>query len=119
MHGLGALPAHFSWYTRALNADGRQWLAYSRAGYGASRRHAPTPYHLGESVDDLVDLIEAAVPEGRQVSWSDTPSAASSPDGRPSGSASGCTPSSTWTAPIPSSSNGPASRARTPGSSRS
>ncbi|MFE7384519.1 alpha/beta fold hydrolase [Streptomyces zhihengii] len=68
VHGLGALPAHFSWYTRALNADGRQWLAYSRAGYGASRRHAPTPYHLGESVDDLVDLIEAAVPEGRQVS---------------------------------------------------
>ncbi|MET8175456.1 alpha/beta fold hydrolase [Streptomyces clavifer] len=68
VHGLGALPAHFSWYARALNADGRQWLAYSRAGYGASRRRAPTPYHLGESVDDLVDLVEAAVPEGRQVS---------------------------------------------------
>ncbi|MFF3302205.1 alpha/beta fold hydrolase [Streptomyces sp. NPDC002908] len=67
VHGLGALPAHFSWYAKALNADERQWLAYSRAGYGASRRRAPTPYHLGESVDDLVDLIEAAVPEGRQV----------------------------------------------------
>ncbi|MFD3658161.1 alpha/beta fold hydrolase [Streptomyces sp. NPDC058620] len=67
VHGLGALPAHFSWYTRALNAGGRQWLAYGRAGYGASRRHARTPYHLGESVDDLLDLIGAAVPEGRQV----------------------------------------------------
>ncbi|QNP61875.1 alpha/beta fold hydrolase [Streptomyces genisteinicus] len=68
VHGLGALPAHFSWYTRALNAGGRPWLAYSRAGYGASKRHSSSPYHLGESVDDLVDLIEAAVPEGRQVS---------------------------------------------------
>ncbi|GGZ23004.1 alpha/beta fold hydrolase [Streptomyces nitrosporeus] len=68
VHGLGALPAHFSWYTRALGAGGHQWLAYSRAGYGASRRHAGTPYHLGESVDDLVDLVEAAVPAGRQVS---------------------------------------------------
>ncbi|MFI1014674.1 alpha/beta fold hydrolase [Streptomyces sp. NPDC020965] len=68
VHGLGAMPAHFGWYTRAFNADGRQWLAYSRAGYGPSRRHADTPYHLGESVDDLIDLIEAAIPAGRQVS---------------------------------------------------
>ncbi|MFI2211625.1 alpha/beta fold hydrolase [Streptomyces sp. NPDC020141] len=68
VHGLGAIPAHFSWYTRALNADGRQWLAYSRAGYGPSRRRADTPHHLNESVDDLVDLVRAAVPEGRQVS---------------------------------------------------
>lgn len=67
VHGLGAVPAHFSWYTRALNAAGRPWLAYSRAGYGPSKRHARTPYHLGESVDDLIDLIETAVPEGRQV----------------------------------------------------
>nr|WP_323392514.1 alpha/beta fold hydrolase [Streptomyces jumonjinensis] len=67
VHGLGALPAHFSWYTRALNANGRQWLAYSRAGYGPSRRRAETGHHLDESVDDLVDLIGAAVPRGRQV----------------------------------------------------
>ncbi|WP_246212226.1 alpha/beta fold hydrolase [Streptomyces abyssomicinicus] len=67
LHGLGAGTAHFGWYVRALNAEGRQWLVHSRAGYGPSQRRATGPYHLGESVDDLVDLVAAAVPEDRQV----------------------------------------------------
>ncbi|MFY7065375.1 alpha/beta fold hydrolase [Nocardiopsis changdeensis] len=67
VHGLGAIPLHFSWYTRALNEQGRQWLVPGRAGYGASRRGATGPYTLDESVDDLVDLVSGAVPEGRRV----------------------------------------------------
>ncbi|MFI6818284.1 alpha/beta fold hydrolase [Nonomuraea sp. NPDC050328] len=66
-HGLGAFPAHFGWYTRALNAAGVEWLACARAGYGPSRRLAAEPYTLEESVGDLADLVAAAVPEGRQV----------------------------------------------------
>ncbi len=67
VHGLGACPAYFAWIVRALGGGDRQWLMYSRAGYGPSRRRADGEYGLEESVDDLVDLIDAAVPEGRQV----------------------------------------------------
>ncbi|WP_275299663.1 alpha/beta fold hydrolase [Streptomyces sp. S8] len=66
VHGLGACPAYFAWIARAFGAD-RPWLMYNRAGYGPSRRRAEGEFTLEESVDDLVDLVEAAVPEGRQV----------------------------------------------------
>jgi pimeloyl-ACP methyl ester carboxylesterase len=66
-HGLAATPAHFGWVAQALREDGQEWLTYSRAGYGPSRRHAASPYTLGESVDDLLDVVGAAVPAGRPV----------------------------------------------------
>ena len=67
-HGLAATPMHFGWYTEALGEGGDAgWLTYHRAGYGPSRRVARGAYTLRESVDDLVDLVEEAVPEGRPV----------------------------------------------------
>ncbi|WP_240796453.1 alpha/beta fold hydrolase [Streptomyces sp. RFCAC02] len=68
VHGLAATPAHFGWYVRAAREGGDQdWLLYSRAGYGPSRRRARHAYTLGESADDLVDLVAACVPAGRRV----------------------------------------------------
>ncbi|RBM24328.1 alpha/beta fold hydrolase [Streptomyces sp. PT12] len=76
VHGLAATPMHFGWYAQALSESqghgqgrggGAGWLTYHRAGYGPSRRVARVAYTLRESVDDLVDLVEGALPEGRPV----------------------------------------------------
>ncbi|MFF2375805.1 alpha/beta fold hydrolase [Streptomyces xiamenensis] len=68
VHGLTALPEHFGWLTQALRTrGGPQLLTYSRAGYGPSRYAGARPYTLQESVDDLLDLIDQTVPEGRPV----------------------------------------------------
>lgn len=40
---------------------------YDRAGYRRSRRGRSEPYHLGESVSDLVDVVRALAREGSAV----------------------------------------------------
>lgn len=66
--GLAATSEHFSWITDKLVTDNPCDLVfYSRAGYGPSRRRAEGEYTFQESVDDLVDLIEHAVPAHRSV----------------------------------------------------
>ncbi|RKN10930.1 alpha/beta fold hydrolase [Streptomyces radicis] len=80
VHGLAATPMHFGWYAQAFSESagagagggageggGAGWLTYHRAGYGPSRRVARGAYTLRESVDDLVDLVDGALPEGRPV----------------------------------------------------
>ncbi|WP_205695530.1 alpha/beta fold hydrolase [Conexibacter sp. SYSU D00693] len=64
-HGLLSTPQLWRWTADAL--EGRhQVVTYARAGYGASRRHAPDPYDVQQSVDDLVDVCRH-VGEGRGV----------------------------------------------------
>ncbi|WP_262386850.1 alpha/beta fold hydrolase [Streptomyces sp. TRM49041] len=65
--GLAATPEHFAWITERLYHEGRGLVTYNRAGYGPSRYRAQGPYTLRQSVDDLVDLIGAAVPADRSV----------------------------------------------------
>ncbi|MEV1012065.1 alpha/beta fold hydrolase [Streptomyces sp. NPDC049881] len=68
VHGLAATPGHFGWYVRAAREEnGHDWLLYSRAGYGPSRRTTRRAYTLRESADDLADLVASAVPPGRRV----------------------------------------------------
>ncbi|WP_130798439.1 alpha/beta fold hydrolase [Streptomyces otsuchiensis] len=68
LHGLAATPEHFGWITEKLLQDSdADVVTYSRAGYGASKHRSQRPFSLQESVDDLVDLVREAVPEGRRV----------------------------------------------------
>ncbi|MDT0377547.1 alpha/beta fold hydrolase [Streptomyces sp. DSM 42041] len=67
-HGLASTAEHFSWMAERLTFDlDLPLVTYSRAGYGPSRRHRTAGYTLQESADDIVDLVEAAVPDGRPV----------------------------------------------------
>jgi pimeloyl-ACP methyl ester carboxylesterase len=66
--GLVATSEHFAWITEKVAKDsGYGLVTYARAGYAGSRRRSTSPYHLDESVDDLVDLVRGVVPEGRRV----------------------------------------------------
>ncbi|MET9760096.1 alpha/beta fold hydrolase [Streptomyces sp. NPDC006372] len=66
--GLASTSEHFGWITEKVALDsGYGLLTYARAGYAGSRRRSTSLYHLGESVDDLADLVRGAVPEGRKV----------------------------------------------------
>ncbi|MGH3311917.1 MAG: alpha/beta fold hydrolase [Streptomyces sp.] len=66
--GMTSTAEHFSWITNKLVAESDYGIiTYSRAGYGPSQYHSSRPYSLQESVDDLVDLVDGAVPEGRDV----------------------------------------------------
>ncbi|GAA1908163.1 hypothetical protein GCM10009716_17640 [Streptomyces sodiiphilus] len=66
--GLTATPEHFGWITdKLIEESSCDILTYSRAGYGPSGYRGERPFTLQEAVDDLVDLIAAAVPEGRRV----------------------------------------------------
>lgn len=73
--GMTSTVEHFGWVADTV-AEEHDVLTYSRAGYGPSQhRDRPGAQHrggrrrftLGESVDDLVDLVRAAVPQGRRV----------------------------------------------------
>ncbi|MFR9676222.1 alpha/beta fold hydrolase [Streptomyces sp. TR02-1] len=66
--GLGTTSEQWSWITESL-ARGTEYgvLTYARAGYAGSEYRSTAPYRLTESVDDLVDLVENVVPEGRTV----------------------------------------------------
>ncbi|MGX2997510.1 alpha/beta fold hydrolase [Streptomyces sp. JNUCC 64] len=67
-HGLSSTAEHFSWVAERLSFDlGLPVLSYSRAGYGPSLRTREAPYTLEESVDDLEDLVNGALPPGRKV----------------------------------------------------
>ncbi|MFE5598110.1 alpha/beta fold hydrolase [Streptomyces coelicoflavus] len=66
--GMASTAEHFSWIVEKMVAEaGCEVITYARAGYAGSRRGATTPFHLGESVDDLVDLVRGAVPRHREV----------------------------------------------------
>ncbi|MFD5116650.1 alpha/beta fold hydrolase [Streptomyces sp. NPDC058391] len=66
--GMVSTAEHFSWITEKIAQESAYGvLTYSRAGYAGSRYRSTSAYDLGESVDDLVDLIEGAVPEDRKV----------------------------------------------------
>ncbi|MDB1086070.1 alpha/beta fold hydrolase [Streptomyces sp. ACA25] len=66
--GLISTAEHFSWITEKLLQESRyDVITYNRAGYGASHYHGGKPFTLQESVDDLVDLVTAAVPRHRDV----------------------------------------------------
>lgn len=66
--GMISTAEHFGWITDKLVEESDVGIiTYSRAGYGPSKRHCETPYTLQESVDDLVDLVNGAVDEGREV----------------------------------------------------
>jgi pimeloyl-ACP methyl ester carboxylesterase len=66
--GLGTTSEQWGWVTDSLaREDDYGVITYARAGYAGSDRHATRPYTLEESVDDLVDLIETAVPENSKV----------------------------------------------------
>ncbi len=61
-------PEHFSWLIdRVTQSTGCGVVSYSRAGYGASRRRARTPFGSVESVEDLIDLLDEAVPADRRI----------------------------------------------------
>ncbi|MFF2064101.1 alpha/beta fold hydrolase [Streptomyces sp. NPDC058200] len=66
--GMVSTAEHFSWITEKIAQESAYGvLTYSRAGYAGSRYRSTSAYDLAESVDDLVDLIEGAVPEDRKV----------------------------------------------------
>ncbi|MQS09289.1 alpha/beta fold hydrolase, partial [Streptomyces sp. IF17] len=66
--GLASTAEHFGWVTEKLLRDSDiDLVTYSRAGYGPSRYRASGPFGLDQAVDDLEDLIAAAVPSGRPV----------------------------------------------------
>jgi pimeloyl-ACP methyl ester carboxylesterase len=66
--GMTSTAEHFAWTTgRLVKESDYGIITYSRAGYGPSQRHTTRPYTLQESVDDLVDLVNGAVPEDRDV----------------------------------------------------
>lgn len=60
--GHQASATYWHWYGEAL-ADRVDTVTYSRAGYGASSYFARDSYSLRESVDDLIDLVEATAGE--------------------------------------------------------
>lgn len=66
--GLGTTSEQWGWVTETLARETDYGvITYARAGYAGSDHRSTRPYRLQESVDDLVDLIEAAVPEDRTV----------------------------------------------------
>ncbi len=66
--GMVASPEHFGWLTETLARESScGMLTYSRAGYGPSKYRSDREFTLQESVDDLVDLVNEAVPEDRHV----------------------------------------------------
>ncbi|MFE9023655.1 alpha/beta fold hydrolase [Streptomyces sp. NPDC007808] len=66
--GMLSTSEHFGWITDTIRHDGRfGFLTYARAGYAGSRYRSKAPYRLAEAVDDLVDLVGAAVPADRDV----------------------------------------------------
>ncbi|WP_208325983.1 alpha/beta fold hydrolase [Amycolatopsis arida] len=68
VNALLSTAEHFGWITEKLVEDSdHDLITYNRAGYAASDYRGGREFTLQESVDDLVDLIEGAVPEGRDV----------------------------------------------------
>lgn len=66
--GLAATSEHFGRLTdHLLRETGCGVVTYARPGYAGSRRSCTAPYSLAESVDELVDLVDAAVPADRDV----------------------------------------------------
>lgn len=66
--GMISTAEHFGWITEKLVEESDYGIiTYSRAGYGPSRRRSTAPFTLQESVDDLVDIVNRAVAEGRKV----------------------------------------------------
>ncbi|MDT0382614.1 alpha/beta fold hydrolase [Streptomyces sp. DSM 42041] len=66
--GLGTTSEQWGWITESLARETDYGvLTYARAGYAGSDYRSADPYRLTESVDDLVDLVRGAVPEGRTV----------------------------------------------------
>lgn len=67
--GMVSTPEHFGWLTEKLvQESSHDIITYSRAGYGPSRyRPNGREFTLQEAVDDLVDLVNSAVPAHRQV----------------------------------------------------
>ncbi|WP_157878906.1 alpha/beta fold hydrolase [Streptomyces sp. CT34] len=67
-NGLGSPSEYFSWITEYMTEEtGYGVLIYDRAGYCGSERHCRAPFQLDEAVDDLHDLVNEAVPTGRQI----------------------------------------------------
>nr|AOE46838.1 hypothetical protein [Streptomyces antibioticus] len=68
VNGLVSTSEHFAWITEKITREsGYGVVTYARAGYAGSKYRSTSPYRLAESVDDLVDLTRAVVPEGRKV----------------------------------------------------
>jgi pimeloyl-ACP methyl ester carboxylesterase len=66
--GLGTTSEQWAWVSETIARDtGYGVITYARAGYAGSDFHSTKPYTLDDSVDDLVDLVQAAVPEDRRV----------------------------------------------------
>jgi len=66
--GMISTMEHFGWITDKLVEESDYGIiTYSRAGYGPSQHRSTRPYSLQESVDDLVDLVNGSVAEGRDV----------------------------------------------------
>ncbi len=66
--GMLSTSEHFGWITNGILDDNRYgFLTYARAGYAGSHYRGRGPYRLAEAVDDLVDLVDAAVPADRDV----------------------------------------------------
>lgn len=66
--GLGTTSEQWAWISETIaRQTGYGVITYARAGYAGSDYRSTEPYRLDESVEDLVDLVEAAVPEGRKV----------------------------------------------------
>ncbi|QRX96413.1 alpha/beta fold hydrolase [Streptomyces noursei] len=66
--GMVSTSEHFAWITERLAQDTEHGvLTYARAGYAGSRYRSPGRFTLGQSVDDLVDLVNGAVAPHRKV----------------------------------------------------
>ncbi|WP_244501150.1 alpha/beta fold hydrolase [Streptomyces sp. TP-A0874] len=66
--GMASTSEHFGWITDTLVSESDfDLVTYNRAGYAASTYAGGREFTLGESVDDLVDLIDGVVPAGRKV----------------------------------------------------
>ncbi len=66
--GLGTTSEQWAWISETIaRQTGYGVITYARAGYAGSDYRSTDAYRLDESVEDLVDLVEGAVPHDRKV----------------------------------------------------
>jgi pimeloyl-ACP methyl ester carboxylesterase len=66
--GLGTTSEQWGWISETIaRQTGYGVITYARAGYAGSDYRSTEPYRLDESVQDLADLVDEAVPEHRKV----------------------------------------------------